>query len=94
MVSKCNLDCWIGAAIVPTMGADEYAVAALKSDVICCGFTEFLVRSDHEAAITVRLAKQRVGRERCERCERCRDNEFDLPRQTLWTGSSGRRNQS
>ena len=84
-MSKCNSDRWIGAAIVPTMGADEYAFAELKNDVICSGFTEVLVRSDHEPAITVRLAKQRVGRERCERCERCRDNEIDLPRQTLWT---------
>ena len=39
---------------------------------------------------TVRLAKQQVGRERCERCERCRENEFGLPRQTLWTGVSRR----
>ena len=40
LVSKCNRDRWIGAAIVPTKGADEYAVAELKNDVICCGFTE------------------------------------------------------
>ena len=69
LVSKCNRDRWIGAAIVPPMGADEYEVAELKNDVICSGFTEVLVRSDHEPAITVRLTKQLVGRERCERCE-------------------------
>ena len=49
-MSKCNRDRWIGAAIVPTKGADEYAVAELKK-VICSGFTEVLVRSDNEPAI-------------------------------------------
>ena len=44
LVSKCNRDRWIGAAIVPTKGADEYAVAELKNDVICSGFTEVFVR--------------------------------------------------
>ena len=41
----------IGAAIVPTKGADEYAVAELGNDVIGSGFTEVLVRSDSELAI-------------------------------------------
>ena len=41
----------IGAAIVPTKGADEYAVAELKNVVICSGFTEVLVRSDDELGI-------------------------------------------
>ena len=50
-VSKCNRDRWIGAAIVPTKGADEHAVAELKNDVICSGFTEDFVRSDNEPAI-------------------------------------------
>ena len=50
-VSECNRDRWIGAAIVPTKGADEYAVAELKNDVIYSGFTEVLVRSDNEPAI-------------------------------------------
>ena len=50
LVSKCNCDRWI-AAIVPTKGADEYAVAELKNDVIGSGFTEVLVRSDNEPAI-------------------------------------------
>ena len=36
---------------MPTKGADEYAVSELKNDVICSGFTEFLVRSDNEPAI-------------------------------------------
>ena len=40
LVSKCDCDCWIVAAIVPTKGADEYAVAELKNDVMCSGFTE------------------------------------------------------
>ena len=48
---KRNCDRWIGAAIVPTTGADEYAVAELKNDVTCSGLTEVLVRSDKEPAI-------------------------------------------
>ena len=48
LVSKCDLDRWIGAAIVPTKGADEYAVAELENDVMCSGFTEVLIRSDNE----------------------------------------------
>ena len=51
LVSKCNRDRWIGAAIVPTKGADEYAVAELKNDVICSGFTEVPIRLDDEPAI-------------------------------------------
>ena len=51
MVSKCDRDRWIGAAIVPAKGADEYAVADLRNDVICSGFTQVLVRSDNEPAI-------------------------------------------
>ena len=47
LVSKCNRDRWIGAAIVPTKGADEYAIAELKNDVSGSGFTEVLVRSDN-----------------------------------------------
>ena len=50
-VSKCNRDRWIGAAIMPTKGADECAVAELKNDVICSGFTEVLIRLDNELAI-------------------------------------------
>ena len=46
-----NRDRWIGAASVPTKGADEYAVAKLKNDVICSGFTEVLIRSDNKPAI-------------------------------------------
>ena len=52
-MSKCNRDRWIGAAIVPTKGADEHAVAGLKNDVICSGFTEVLGRSDNELGILV-----------------------------------------
>ena len=48
MVSKCNRDRWI---IVPTKSADEHAVAELKNDVICSGFTEVLISSDTEPAI-------------------------------------------
>ena len=51
LVSKCNRDRWIGAAIVPTKGADEYAVAELKNDVSCSRFTEVRDRSDNEMAI-------------------------------------------
>ena len=51
LVSMCNRDRWIGAVTVPTKGADEYAVAELKNDVICTGFREVLVRSDNEPVI-------------------------------------------
>ena len=51
LVSKCNRDRWIGAAIAPTKDADEYAVAELENDVICSRFTEVLIRSDNEPAI-------------------------------------------
>ena len=51
LVRKCDRDRWIGAAIVPTKGADEYAAAELKNDVTCCRFTEVLIRSDNEPAI-------------------------------------------
>ena len=50
-VSKGDRDRWIGAAIVPTKGADEYAVAELKNNVSGRGFAEVLVRSDNEPAI-------------------------------------------
>ena len=50
-VGQCDRDRWIGAAVVPTKGADEYAVAELKNDAIGSGFTEVLVRSDNEPAI-------------------------------------------
>ena len=60
MVSKCNHDRWIGADIVPTNGADEYAVAEHKNDVICSGFTEVLVRSDTEPAILLALKESAV----------------------------------
>ena len=49
LVSKCDRDRWIGATIVPTKGADEYAVAELKNDVICSGFTQILVSSDNDS---------------------------------------------
>ena len=42
-VSKCT--------IVPTKGADEHAVAELKNDVTCSGFTEVLGRSNNEPGI-------------------------------------------
>ena len=51
LVGKCDRDRWIGAAIVPTKGADVYAVAELENDVMCSGFTEVLVRSDNEPSI-------------------------------------------
>ena len=51
MVSKCDHDRWIGAAIVPTKGADEKAIARLKDDVSSTGFAEVLVKSDNEPDI-------------------------------------------
>ena len=67
-MSKCNRDRWIGAAIVATKGADEYAVAELKSDVICSGSTEVLVRSDNE---TGNLGSEGVSNDSVEigKCE-------------------------
>ena len=53
LVSKCDRDRWIGAAIVPTKGSDEQAVAELKNGVTCSCFTEVLIRSDNEQAILV-----------------------------------------
>ena len=50
-VGKCDPDRWIGAAIVPTKGADEHAIAELKNDVSGSGFAKVLVRSDNETAI-------------------------------------------
>ena len=50
LFGKCDRDRWIGAAIVPTKGAHEYAMAELKNDVSGSGF-EVLVRSDNEPAI-------------------------------------------
>ena len=50
-VSKCDQHHWIGAASVPTKGADEFAVAELKNDVMCSGGTEVLIRSGNELAI-------------------------------------------
>ena len=41
----------IGAATVRTKGADEYAVAELKNDVICSGLPKVFVRSDNEPGI-------------------------------------------
>ena len=51
MVSKCNRDRWIGAAIGTTNGANECAIAELKNDVSRSGFAEVLVRSDSESAV-------------------------------------------
>ena len=63
----------------------------LNSDVSGSGFAEVLVRSDNELAVFIevgrcdgqdrgecpaRLAKQRVGKERCEGCDRCCADEF------------------
>ena len=36
-----------------TKGADEYAVAELKNDVMCSGFKEVLLRSDNEPSVLV-----------------------------------------
>ena len=51
LVGKCDRDRWIGAAIVPTKGADEYAIAELKNDVSGSCFAEVLVRSDNGPAV-------------------------------------------
>ena len=46
MIGKWDRDRWIGAAVAPTTGANEYAIAELKNDVVGCGLAEVLVRSD------------------------------------------------
>ena len=55
---------------MPTKGADENAVAELKNDVICSGFTEVLVRSDNELAILgsegVSSDSVEIGRGECQ----------------------------
>ena len=50
-VSKCDRERQIGAAIVPTKGAHEFAIAALKNDVSGSGVAEVLVRSDDVSAV-------------------------------------------
>ena len=52
LVSNCDRDRWIGAAIVPTKakGAGQLTIAELNNDVSGCGFAEGLVRSDNEPA--------------------------------------------
>ena len=71
---KCDRDRLIGAAIVLTKGADEYAVAELKNDEMCNGFTEVLVRCDNESSIlalkeytatTLKLAGVTIKAEKC-----------------------------
>ena len=73
---------------MPTKGADEYAVAELKNDVMCSGFTEVLTRSDNEPAIwalkesaatALKLAgatvkTEEIAKQRIggKRCERCK----------------------
>ena len=49
LVSKCVI---VGLAqpLCQQKGADEYAVAELKNDAICSGFTEVLITSDNEPA--------------------------------------------
>ena len=49
--SKCGRDRWIGVTIVPTKGANEFAIAELKIDVSRSGFAEVLVRSNNELAL-------------------------------------------
>ena len=51
LVSKCDRDRRIGAAIVTTKGANECAIAELKNNVVGSGFPEVLVRSDNEPAV-------------------------------------------
>ena len=50
-MSKYNRDRWIGAAIVPTEGADEYAVAELKNDCDIQWLHRGSRRVGHERAI-------------------------------------------
>ena len=79
-VCKCDRDRWIGAAIVPSKGADEYAIAELNNGVSGRGFAEVLVRSDNDpaslalkestatalklAGVTVRITRRATGWQR------------------------------
>ena len=51
--SKCDRDRWIGVAIVPTKGADEYAIAELKNDVSW----QWLRRGSRQGRTTSRLSQ-------------------------------------
>ena len=49
-ISKCDRDRWIGAAVVPARGANEYATADTKNYVVGRRFAE-MVTSDNEPAV-------------------------------------------
>ena len=49
------------------MGADVYAVAELKNDVMCSGFTNGFVRSDNEPSV---LGTEGIHNDSVENC-RC-----------------------
>ena len=71
LVSKCDRDRWIGTSIVPTRGADEYAIAELKNDVSRSGFAEVRVRSENEPAILA-LKESTAAALKFGRCD-CQD---------------------
>ena len=62
-VGKCDRDRRIGAAIVPTRGADEFVIAEFKNDVSGGGFAEVLVWPDKEPALATAF---QVGRCECQ----------------------------
>ena len=66
LVSKCDRDRWIGAAIVPTKGADEYAVAELKNDVMCRGSHQVGQRAGDFGSEGVSSDSVEIGRCECQ----------------------------
>ena len=55
LLSKCDRDRWIGAAIVPSEGAIEYVIAELKNDVSGSGLNESTATPLKLAGVTVKI---------------------------------------
>ena len=80
LVSECYRDRWIGAPIVPTKGADEYAVAELKNDVIGSGFTEVGQRAGNLGSEGVSSDSVEIGRRECQGLRECTVRFANWPR--------------
>ena len=51
LCSRCTGDRWLGGALVPSKGVDEYAVGELKNDILGSNSVEYIIRSDNEPSI-------------------------------------------
>ena len=56
-VSKCNRDRWIGAAIVPTKGGDEFAVAELNNELAILALRESAATALKLAGVIVKTTE-------------------------------------